>query len=282
MTWTAPTNTGPAITSYDLQYREGTSGSFTDGPQNVTGTSAAIASLMANTSHQVQVRATNAEGDGGWSGPGTGQTGTSVPGAPTVLMATANGNTRIDLSWTAPGSNGGSAITGYKIEISSDGGNAWTTHLANTSGTATTYSHTGLAAGTTRHYRVSAINTNGAGAPSNVDGATTGTTVPGAPTGLVATASGNTRINLSWTAPANTGGSPITGYKIEVSPDGNSNWSDLEASTNSPATTYAHTGLAAGTTRHYRVSAINTNGAGAASSVDDATTGTPCPAPPPS
>ena len=277
VTWTAPTNTGPAITSYDLQYREGTSGSFTDGPQNVTGTSAAIASLMASTSHQVQVRATNAEGDGAWSGSGTGRTGASVPGAPTGLMATANGNTRIDLSWTAPGSNGGSAITGYRIEESPNGNSNWTTLEANTNGPATTYSHTGLAAGTTRHYRVSAINSNGAGAPSNVDGATTGTTVPGAPTGLVATASGNTRINLSWTAPAITGGSPITGYRIEVSPDGNSNWSDLEANTNGPATTYSHTGLAAGTTRHYRVSAINSNGAGAASSVDDATTGTTVP-----
>ena len=33
--WTAPTNTGPAIDNYDLRYREGTSGSWTNGPQNV-------------------------------------------------------------------------------------------------------------------------------------------------------------------------------------------------------------------------------------------------------
>ena len=175
VTWTAPANTGPAITSYDLQYREGTSGSFTAGPQNETGTSAAIASLMASTSHQVQVRATNAEGDGAWSFPGTGRTGASVPGAPTSLSATASGSTRIDLSWTAPGSNGGSAITGYRIEISSDGGANWTVHVATTGNPATTYSHIGLAAGTTRHYRVSAINANGAGAASNTDNATTTT-----------------------------------------------------------------------------------------------------------
>ena len=176
VTWTAPTNTGPAITSYDLQYREGTSGSFTAGPQNETGTSAAIASLMANTSHQVQVRATNAEGDGAWSFPGTGrtgQTGASVPGAPTSLSATASGSTRIDLSWTAPGSDGGSSITGYKIEISSDGGANWSVHVATTGNPSTTYSHIGLAAGTTRHYRVSAINANGASGASNTANATT-------------------------------------------------------------------------------------------------------------
>ena len=40
VTWAAPSNTGPAITSYDLQYRQGTSGNFTTGPQNVTATSA--------------------------------------------------------------------------------------------------------------------------------------------------------------------------------------------------------------------------------------------------
>ena len=127
---------------------------------------------------------------------------TTVPGAPTGLTATASGTTAINLSWSAPASTGGSAITGYKIEVSPNGTSGWTDQVANTNSTATTYAHTGLTAGTTRHYRVSAINTNGAGTASNVDSATTGTTVPGAPTGLTATASGTTAINLSWSAPA--------------------------------------------------------------------------------
>ena len=80
-------------------------------------------------------------------------------------------------------------------------------------------------------------------------------------------------IDLSWSAPASTGGSAITGYKIEVSPNGTSGWTDQVANTNSTATTYAHTGLPPATTRHYRVSAINANGAGTASNVDSATTG---------
>ena len=273
VTWTAPTNTGPAIASYDLQYRAGTSGNFTDGPKNVTGTSAAIGSLAADTSYEVQVRATNAEGDGDWSVAGTGRTtATSAPGAPTGLSATASGTTAINLSWSAPGSTGGSAITGYKIEVSPNGTSGWTDQVANTNSTATTYAHTGLTAGDTRHYRVSAINTNGTGTASNVDSATTATSVPGAPTSLAATSSGTTAINLSWSAPASTGGSAITGYKIEVSPNGTSGWTDQVANTNSTATTYAHTGLGGGTTRHYRVSAINTNGTGTASNVANATT----------
>ena len=97
---------------------------------------------------------------------------------------------------------------------------------------------------------------------------------PGAPTGLTATASGTTQIDLSWTAPASNGGSDITGYKIEISPNGIDTWTDRVADTTDANTTYAHTGLAASTTRHYRVSAINTIGTSTASNVDDATTGT--------
>ena len=97
-------------------------------------------------------------------------------------------------------------------------------------------------------------------------------TVPGVPTDLSASTGGDTRINLSWTAPGDDGGSPITGYKIEVSPDGNANWTELVANTGNTTTTYAHSGLAVGTTRHYRVSAINSAGAGDPSNIDDATT----------
>ena len=242
VTWTAPSNTGPAITSHDLRYREGSSGNFTDGPQDVTGASAAIGSLAPGTAYQVQVRATNAEGDSDWSFSGTGQTtATTVPGAPSGLTATASGSNRINLSWSAPASDGGSAITGYNIEVSPNGTSGWTDQVANTNSTATTYAHTGLASGDTRHYRVSAINTNGAGTASNVDSATTGTTVPGAPTGLTATASGATQITLSWSAPASDGGSAITGYNIEVSPNGTSGWTDQVANTGSTTTTPTRT-----------------------------------------
>ena len=79
VTWTAPVNTGrPAITSYDLRYRVGSNGGWTDGPQNVSGASATIGSLTADTSYQVEVRATNDEGDGAWSTSGSGRTGTTT------------------------------------------------------------------------------------------------------------------------------------------------------------------------------------------------------------
>ena len=78
VTWTAPWNGHAPITGYDLRYRAGTSGSWSDGPRDVTGTSASIAGLQPRTAYQVQVRATNLKGDGEWSDPGTGRTSTST------------------------------------------------------------------------------------------------------------------------------------------------------------------------------------------------------------
>ena len=89
VSWRAPSNGGgPDITSYDLQYRMSGSGNFTDGPQNVTGTSTTIMGLTEGTSYEVQVRATNDEGDSGWSDAGMGSTGTSGNNAPVFPVAT--------------------------------------------------------------------------------------------------------------------------------------------------------------------------------------------------
>ena len=88
---------------------------------------------------------------------------------------------------------------------------------------------------------------------------------------MTAAGNGQTRIDLSWTAPSDDGGADITGYKIEVSTNGSS-WSDLEANTRSTSTKYSHASLTAGSTRHYRVSAINFVGTGPASNVVTGTT----------
>ncbi len=70
VTWTAPDNAGPPITDYDVQYRAGTSGPWTDLSHSGAGVTATITGLAENTSYQVQVRATNDEGMGAWSSSG--------------------------------------------------------------------------------------------------------------------------------------------------------------------------------------------------------------------
>src|SRR3989449_577955 len=95
------------------------------------------------------------------------------PSSPTGLAATATSTSQINLSWTAPIVDGGSPVTGYEIDRSTDGGISWFTIVSNTATTATTYSDTGLASATQYTYRVSAINSAGTGSPSNTGSVTT-------------------------------------------------------------------------------------------------------------
>ena len=85
-------------------------------------------------------------------------------------------------------------------------------------------------------------------------------TSPIRPIGLTATTTSQGQIDLSWTAPEDNGGSAVTGYKVERSPDGDGNWTILERNTGDPDITYSDRGIPATTTRYYRVSAINALG----------------------
>lgn len=98
------------------------------------------------------------------SDPFTPTAFTTAPGQVTGLSATP-GNGQVALSWSAPASDGGSAITDYGIEVSSDGGASWSTFADGTSD-ATTATVTGLGNDTEYTFRVAAVNAVGPGVPS--------------------------------------------------------------------------------------------------------------------
>ena len=79
---------------------------------------------------------------------------------PTGLTVTLNGN-NIDLAWTAPSIPNGS-ILGYKVEVSTDG-TTWSTVVADTGNSSTTYTDTNPTMGSLNYYKVSGINAYGTG-----------------------------------------------------------------------------------------------------------------------
>ena len=80
------------------------------------------------------------------------------------------------------------------------------------------------------------------------------------------------RIRLTWENPTNSGPSTITGHRIEYSVNGQDSWAPLEERVDLPVTWYTHTGLSAGETVHYRISAMDSIGSSQASDSVAATT----------
>ncbi len=275
LNWEAPASDGGTpITGYTIRTRGPNDGIWITIQRNTgsTATTFMHTGLQPATAYRYQVAAINRVGAGQWSFETRTGTHPDVPDAPFSLTARAVGTSRIDLSWSAPRKTGGAPILGYRVEASSNEGRTWHIIRRNTNSPSPTFSHLNLEPATTRHYRVSAINTAGTGPVSNVRHATTEAARPGVPRSLSAEADGTSEIDLAWRAPTDDGGAQVTGYFVEVSDDGGATWRDLVSNTRNTRTTYSHTGLEPATTRHYRVSAINRIGVGEASRVASATT----------
>jgi chitobiase/beta-hexosaminidase-like protein/fibronectin type III domain protein/NHL repeat-containing protein len=183
-----------------------------------------------------------------------------VPGAPTGVSALA-GNAQATVSFTAPASNGGSAITGYTVTSSPAGGvdsNAGSTGLS--------HIVTGLTNGTAYTFRVTATNAVGTGIASAASNSVTPATVPGAPAIGTATG-GNAQATVTFTAPATTGGSAITGYTVTSTPAGG-----VDSNAGSTGLSHVVTGLTNGTAYTFTVTATNTVGTGLSSTASNSVT----------
>jgi titin len=264
LSWTAPASDGgSAVTGYVVTPSIGgvaqTPVTFTSGAttQNVTG-------LTNGMAYTFTVAALNEVGTGPESVPSAAVIPATEAGAPTGVSG-ISGNTVVALSWTAPASDGGSAVTGYVVT-------PWIGGVAQIpvafSSTATTQNVTGLTNGTAYTFTVATLNGVGTGSGSAPSAAVTPATTPGAPTG-VSGASGNTQVTLSWTAPASDGGSAVTGYVVTPSIGGVAQTPVTFASV---ATTQTVTGLTNGTAYTFTVAAINEAGTGPLSTPSAAVT----------
>ena len=269
VTWTAPSNTGPAIDDYDLQYRQGTSGNFTDGPQDQTGTSATIPGLTANTLYQVQVRATNSDGNGPWSPSGSGQTNSAGNSAPTFPSSTATrsvaenspASTDVGAPVTAADIDSGDTLT-YTLEGGMD---ASSFSIVSTSGQIRTRSGVTYDYEAQPSYTVIVKVDDGNGGTDTVTVTITLTDVdepplaPAAPR-VTATPGTTDSLTVSWSAPSNTGRPAISSYDLQYREGTSGSWNGPQ---NETGTTATITGLTAAPTAYQvQVRAINSDGTG--------------------
>jgi hypothetical protein len=162
---------------------------------DVTGLTATISSLTNGTPYYVWAKAKNAAGTSGFSPSTSGTPLASVvaPPAPTAPVVTA-GDGQLTVSWTAV-----TGATSYKVfrSASSDG-----TYSEIGTATSNSYTDSGLAAGTTYYYKVSAVNSGGESGQSGYTSATT--TSPSLPT------SGTLAERLAWLSSHATSGGDYT------------------------------------------------------------------------
>jgi len=164
----------------------------------------------------------------------------------------------VSLTWSAPGFDGGSAITGYRLYRGTNSNNR-SYHVD--VGNVLSYRDTGLANGQRYYYVVSAINAIGEGLPSS-EASARPATYPDAPQKLDAIA-GNGLVTLQWSGPGFDGGAPVTGYKIYRGTT--SGGTTLLVTVAGGNDSYADGGLTNGQAYYYRVSAVNRVGEGARS-----------------
>ena len=186
-----------------------------------------------------------------------------VPSAPAVGTVTLGSGTQAQyltasIPFTA-GYNGGSSITSTTA-VSIPGG------LTGTTSGAGPISISGLSTNTTYTFAVYSTNSVGSG-PNGYSNPVTTATVPDAPTIGTATLVGS-NVSVTFTAPGNTGGAPITGYTVKAYVGGT--YSGISASgASSPITV---TGLAGSTAYTFKVYATTVIGNGAESAASNSVT----------
>lgn len=173
--WTAAAANGRSVSKYWVQYTSNNGSTWSSAIDAGNNLSHPVTGLSNGTEYKFRVYAENARGAGSVSATSGGSTPRTVPDAPSA-PSSSSGDKTFTISWSAPG-NGGSAITGYKVSLSSDGGATW--GGAEDVGNVTSKTWDPVTNGTSYAGRVLAYNVAGDGSYSG--GSTARTPTFGAP-----------------------------------------------------------------------------------------------------
>ena len=250
VSWTAPSSNGSPITSYTVQAYDEAGNAVSGATCTATApatTCDVSTNLTAGSNYTFKVTATSGIGTSSASSASSSVAINAAPSVPRNVVATA-GNGSVAVTWDAPSDTRGSALTGYTATAYTSGNNLAGTCTSTVIAEACTV--TGLTNGTAYTFKVVATNGIGTSLESTASNSAIPSTVPNAPT-AVSAAVGDAEVTISFTAPANNGGSSVTRYTVTAS-----NGATITGST-SPLTI---SGLTNGTAYTFTVKATNLNG----------------------
>ena len=145
---------------------------WTAGGSDISGATSSTYTLTASEQGQtIQVRVSftdDADNQESLTSEATEAVAATAPTAPQSLsVATGDQDQELEASWQAPSSNGGSAVTGYKVQWK-EAADSWDTaaDVSEATETGTTYTITGLTGGVEYAVRVMATNDVGDGPAS--------------------------------------------------------------------------------------------------------------------
>ncbi len=274
VSWTAPDMTGkPAITDYDVQYKQQSESTWTEwnASDDGTTTSTTITGLEGGRRYDVQVRATNHEGDSPWSTSGSAKTQDKNVNSEFKLPS----GKRSVAENSSSGRNVGAPVTatdteGHTLTYSISGASEFSIDSA--TGQIKVASGADLDYENKSTYSVTVSASDGKDSEDNPDDAidtTTNVTInitdvdeapapPDAPTVSTNSTTPTTSLDVSWTAP-NTSDRPfITDYDVQYKKTADTTWRVHSFIGDGISTTL--TGLASGTEYEVQVRATNDEG----------------------
>ena len=261
--WRSPQDDGAAdIEGYGIECWDGDDEEWDteEADTDDDDTDYAVRRLDPHTRYSYRVRARNSAGWGPFGAAVTATTRRQKPAPPRSVTATAT-HDQVTLAWRAP--TGRAPVTGYRVQRQ-QGRGSWSIVDPDTGSGVTHFVDRQVAVSTSYNYQVQALNYGEPGEMSSARSITTAAarTVPGSPTVLAVAPGTDSQLQLTWTAPSDTGGG-VTGYQVERAPDEMPRvWTEVVADTGTAEPTWAEVGLAGDTAYHYRVAACNSAGAG--------------------
>ncbi len=158
-------------------------------------------------------------------------------------MSGTSGDAQVSVSWSAPASNGGAAITDYIVQYATSSGGSYTTFSDGIS-TTTSATVTGLTNNTPYYFKVAAVNSAGTSSYSTVSASVTPKSVPPVVSSVTA---GSGSLTFTWNAITHGGNT----YRIYWGTD--STFATAYTYTETPSTSYTASSLTNGTTYYFRV-----------------------------